>query len=292
MARPYLRRPRLPQPGQTIGVPRPTVQDPIGPPGGNNGGGGSPYDLVGFPPTGTYDPAYAQQARASERGWLDLKEDTRIAGQRARQDYGQSRRDIRVGARRERQDFATDFHRGMQKLRYSKTDTRTKAARGRQDFGFKLRELKRRFTTLGGEQGQAANQAGVMDGGTLAEAAQRRAANFRIAREPLDVGLARLNQDTATSLGRLSTSQRQARQDVRRAQRRLTTDTRRDKRLARQDFRRGAQDRRIERRRGKREYLISQADFGESARFDAYTRHPGQFGKKYVKTGRKKGKKK
>jgi hypothetical protein len=256
--------------------PKPAAEQPV-----TDAEGHTLYE----PPFLSYDPAIAAERRAAERGLEDIEDDTERDSLRARQDYGQARRDIRLGGRRERRDIATKLRRGRQDLRFKGRELQTKKQRGREDFGTQLNNLRRRFTLQGQEQGQAANAQGVLGGGTLAASAQRRGENFGIARQSLDTGLARMLQDARVAETELGIAGRQLRQDTRRGRTEERQDRRRDQKLTRLEFRRGKHDRFTDLQRARREWVAADADLLSQMIWQARMNNPGAF----TKAGRKKG---
>ena len=264
-----------------------TLTNPNNRPAGHGGGGGSvgPYTS---PPFMSYDPQIEAERRAGRRGLKDILKDTKIEGIRAGQDLHQALRDTRVKAQRGRQDINTQAFRGNQKLGFQASDARLRAGRNIEDFHTQLSNLTRQFATLGHQQAQQANVAGVLDAGTLAAGAQQRAQNFAIARQPIDTGIARTKEDLGTALGRIGIARHQLGVDTGRARTRLRQDTKRDRRLSRQEFKRGKQDRGIKRQRAKREQAISDTNLLVEEIYNARQNHPGVFGK-YGKKQNKKG---
>jgi hypothetical protein len=230
----------------------------------------------------TFDPSIEAERRAAARGLLDTRQDTRRQLRQGRQDYRTSRRDIRVqkrrgikdirtGRRQGMQDFATQLTRGLEDIAFKRQDTIRSAQRGQQDFAIQLHNLVRNFNTLGGQQAQAANASGLYGDGTAQAAAQQRSKNLAVARQPIDVGMQRLQQDETTQLSRLGTETGRLEEDVGRGAhrllsssrlqaRRLRGDTRHDLRLNRQDFHRNRQQLRTSLERAIREQRIGNID--------------------------------
>lgn len=127
--------------------------------------------------TGQYDPALDAQYRASQRGLAQKKEDTATAGSRGQEDLMTTL--SLAGRNRDRAN---------------------------QDFDTQLQGLFRQFGVQGQQQGQAANAAGVLHGGTLSAAAKVRGSNLEVARQPIDTGRARTGEDYTTSVGQAQQS--------------------------------------------------------------------------------------
>jgi hypothetical protein len=146
-----------------------------------------------------------------------------------------------------------------------------------EDYGLQLEGLLRNFGQQKGAQEQAANAAGVYDAGTLAAAAQKRKANLSFARQPIDIGARRLQEDVGTALQRSRTSERRLRADTHLNIRRLRRDTRHDRRLTRRDFRRTRLGIYNTVSRARREQTIGNAGLLTQEIFDARQRKPGTF---------------
>lgn len=216
--------------------------------------GAGPYRT---PPFLTFDPAIESERRAAQRGLRDTAQDVRRAARR-------SRRDIHTQLR----DIHTEKKRGLQDIGFEKADVRLQRQRGRQDFNLQLDSLTRKYTQLGNTQLQAANAAGVLDSGTSAASAAARAQNFAFERTPIDIGRARLEEDTQTALERLGVQQH-----------RLVQDVRHDRRLTKREGRQTLQDLYSQLERAIREQRIGDVDLIKQEIFDARQRNPGQFSK-------------
>lgn len=252
-------------------------------------------------PWGSYDPSIDAQLRASQRGLSDMREDTRTADRWAKTDFSQrladigrgwqrNRADLARDVRRGRQDIGTRFQREGQKIRFRRQDLRRDASRGREDLAQRMAAVGRQFSQLASSQREAQNASGTLQGGAAAAAAEKRAENQQIAEQPIRTAEARLNEDLATSLGRLQVSENQLRTDTGRALGRLNQDrnrnlirgrqdVRRDRRLSRRDFGRGGFDRQRKLQRGIREQRIGEADLLAQKIDSARQRNPGAFGR-------------
>lgn len=240
------------------------------------------------PPYLSFDPAIEAERRAAQRGLTDISQDSRIAGRRARQDFRTTIRDLNIDRRRGMGELRRGLQRGRQDIRFQRQDTRRAAQRGRQDFGLQLQAINRHFSQLAGQQVQQANAQGVLDDGTLDAASVARARNKAIARQPIDIGLQRLNQDTTTNLQRLDVQQGRLEQDTRIGRRELRQDTKHDKRLAKQDYKRTIKDLHNKLARAIREQRIGDIDLIKEEIFAARRSRPGHF-TKYGKKDKKHG---
>lgn len=136
------------------------------------------------PPTGTYDPALDAAVGAAGRGLGDLQSDVEKQNQRDTVDYGLQREDIT----RSRDQQLSDLNLGL--------------TRGGEDYGRNVALLDRAYRSTANRQQQQMNAYGVLSGGAALQAAQKRAANEAIDRQPLDTGFSRLQADTATGVKR------------------------------------------------------------------------------------------
>jgi hypothetical protein len=231
-------------------------------PGGGGGGGGTstkpkqPKNQgLHLPPFLASDPSIEAERRANQRGLKDILKDTHRAQRYATEDYA-----TKTG------DIGRAFSRGTQDIGAEVAGINLRQARGTEDFTNNLTNLIRGFQVKGREQTQAANAAGVLDSSTAQAAAGRRAENLAIARQPLDLGLARLNEDTQLGLGRAGL-----------AGSRLGEDTSREYGLAAQDIGRTRLDLATKKRRAIREQRISNIDLINQEIFSARQLKPGAF---------------
>ena len=215
------------------------------------------------PPAFSYDPSIEAQRRSQQRGLKDVLKDTHRATRYAGEDLSLKLGDINLAQNRGTQDIAQRLSRGTQDI------TQTQQ-RGMEDFGSQLTNLIRGFQIKGNEQMQAQNAAGVLDSSTAQASAARRAENLAIARAPIDTGVQRLTQDTATNLGRLQ-------QDTGTAGQRLGEDTSRNTGLAQQDYGRTTLDLATKKRRAIREQRIGNIDLIQQEIFAARQQKPGAF---------------
>lgn len=147
------------------------------------------------PPSGFYDPALDAQGRAGSRGLAQLLQDLGKAGTRAEDQLGIDKGQINQGAD------------------WSLADLLTGKNREGEDYGTATKDLGTQYQRQGESQAGAAIQAGVAtEGGTLAAAAAKRAANQAHDQAGLDTQHARFGEDYATQAGpdgRINTVRRQ-----------------------------------------------------------------------------------
>ena len=232
-----------------------------------------------LPPFLSYDPAIDAERRALGRGAKDLKRDTRRSYKVNRQDFTQRQSDLESSRSRGMADFAEQLSEGLRDIGFRRTDLGTSAQRGRDDFATQLSGVIRGFDTLKGQQAQAANASGVMGGSTLRAAAARRRGNLKVARQPIDTGVQRLEEDYTRGLGRLDVTQSDLYGDINTGQQRLGEDVARDSLLAQRDFKRNKFDLRTKLQRGIREQRIGNLDLKNQAIFQARQLRPGAFNK-------------
>jgi hypothetical protein len=247
--------------------------------------GGGPFHS---PPYLSFDPALEADRRAAQRSVIDIGQDTRTAARRSRRDFRTTRADIRTDFRRNRADVRKEGRRQLQDIGYQRQDTRRELGRGKQDFGLQLAALTRRFTQMAGQHLQQAAAYGSLDSGTMGASDAARAQNFAFERQPLDINLQRLKQDSRTTFGRLETAAHQTRSDVRQEVQRGRQDRRHDVRLARQDYHRTIKDLHIKLSRAIREQRIGDIDIIKQEIYAARNSPGGknQFSKYGKKTGK------
>jgi hypothetical protein len=146
-------------------------------------------------PSGLYDPSLDYQQQAASRGVQDLSADTTLGNARLQDDYN-------LGLGQNTED--TQYGQGQLDTSHTRTLADIAQARGRanEDYGLATAALTRRYGILGGQQGEAANAAGVGEGGALIQAQQKRTANQAIDQAPIDLGHNRTLADLATQEGR------------------------------------------------------------------------------------------
>jgi hypothetical protein len=152
------------------------------------GRGFKPFHAPIAPPPNTYDPALDSQLRASQRGLGDLQMDTERTGSRNLSDYLLARGNML----RQQSEGLGDINRNVQ-------------------------ALGTRYGQLGHQQQLAAAAAGVAQAdpqqGALLAAAQKRARNYTLDRQPLDLQKTRLQQATARGLGELGVNYQRSVED-------------------------------------------------------------------------------
>jgi hypothetical protein len=148
------------------------------------------------PPSGSYDPILDAQQAASQRGLGDVRQDTSLAGTRAAVDYGLGVEGLNRSYGRGMEDFTTSRDRGMQ-------DYGQQLGRGEEDYTRNVGLLQRSYQQLGRREAEGARSRHVISGGLALRAAQIRAENEAIDRQPLDTGISRLRQDVSTGQTRL-----------------------------------------------------------------------------------------
>jgi hypothetical protein len=148
-----------------------------------NVGGFTPFAAPKRPPPGTYDPALDAQERATGRGYEDLV-----------QDYG-------VAKGRAQDDFLLDKGTLQTELDRALGDAGTGRGRQREDYTRAIADLTRQYATLGGQQEERANAAGLFQGGALEQALRKRTANMALDRAPMDIADQRAEMDFRTLVG-------------------------------------------------------------------------------------------
>jgi hypothetical protein len=240
---------------------------------------GAATDTGYQPPYMSYDPAYDAQIRAGERGYADAQVDYGVQKTIDKQDYHQSLKDIHQSFKRGRTDIKTQRTRGLLDFGNKRTDISKTATRGEQDFGLRLGALFRNYGIKATNQTQQANAQGVADAGTLASAADARAANFTTDKGALDLAHSRQSEDIATALKRLGTDQSQFLFDTHQSKHRLKQDTKHDTKLTGLDYSRERQAQRLALMRAGREAAINTSDLTQQEIFQAMNLHPGAFDK-------------
>lgn len=147
--------------------------------------GFTPFKAPVNPPPGTYDPSIDAQVRASGRGYGDLSQDYTVGKTRAQDDYL-----VATG------DLTTSRDRSL-------SDLLAARSRAGEDYNANIAGLDRSYLRLGDQQTQAANAAGVLGGGVLAQALAKRTANEAIDRAPIDTNYNRYLADSQTQESRL-----------------------------------------------------------------------------------------
>lgn len=136
------------------------------------------------PPYGSYDPALDQSERSADRGLGDLIADVTRANTRSGQDYGLGQEDINRQFGRSHDDLLLD------------------RSRGTEDYQASIANLVRNYQRLGNSQRQSFAASGNLGGASI-QAAQKRASNQAIDRQPLDTNYNRFLADSTTAETRL-----------------------------------------------------------------------------------------
>lgn len=169
------------------------------------------------PPAFTFDPALAAKQREATLKEEQNLEDLKSRNHFAETDLHTALHNLNTSNKREYQKLGLESQRGNQRLDREKqggeeklgneeADTKKNAQRQTEDFATKRKEIGRQFGDLAQRQAEAQNAGGTLDQGTSSAAAAARARNQRLAEAPIATGEARLGEDLATALGRISTA--------------------------------------------------------------------------------------
>jgi len=179
-------------------------------------------------PPGSYDPILDANLRASERGLAnlraDIEPDTGIQRIRAQDDYLVGDAEIQQAQKRAGEDYNTatgNVNTGYQR---NLTDLLKARAQGSEDYGTSIAGVQRGFANLGTNQAGQQRKAGVWQGGAVAQAAQKRAANEQLARAPIDTAYQRFVADSTQTEGRLNEDKGRSLADLLRARTRGDED--------------------------------------------------------------------
>lgn len=251
------------------------------------------------PPALTYDPGIEAERRAAKRGLEDIETDVRAGRHFARRDLAQALRDIRTDTSRTRGRLNRDFARSRDDINRTtereghdlserESDVRLKGERANQDFDTQLANIGRQFAQLGQRQGESANAAGVLSGGTQAASQVARGRNQQTAEAPVHVARQRVEEDLATALRRIGTaggelgedSERELAElgeDRGRLSGHLLQDRGRNRRLARREAGRGLFSLKHKLERARREQAFTDIDKTLQAIYQARANRPGAF---------------
>jgi hypothetical protein len=135
---------------------------------------------------GMYDPSLDWQGQTENQGFGFSQDDIHSGL------YGQSGTyvDPKTGAR---EDFSTP---GLLQQLTTRKDTALQ--RGQEDYNTQTADLGRNYQRLGTSQGERARAAGVAEGGSLAQALQKRTANQAHDQAGIDTSWRRFQDDTNT----------------------------------------------------------------------------------------------
>lgn len=135
----------------------------------------TPFTAATKPPPNTYDPNLDAQQRAGNRGLADLLADIGLKGERSSSDYITAQGDLN---RRRTEGLA--------------------------DYGRQRDSVNLGYQQLGNRQAQSTNAAGLVGGGALAQATEKRGVNNARDLAPITLNEQRLNEGTDRALGQLS----------------------------------------------------------------------------------------
>lgn len=158
--------------------------------------GFTPFHAPTRPPAGTFDPTIDAQVGATNRGLLDLVQDTEKQGGRNFSDYTLGLADVA----REQQRQTADFDTGL--------------GRANTDYGTNTQLLGRRYTQLGQAQAGAQAAAHLSGGGTGLAAQMARAQNQGVEQGALDTTIQRYRADDQVNRTRLSENVTQQRSQL------------------------------------------------------------------------------
>jgi hypothetical protein len=144
------------------------------------------------PPAGSYDPSLDAQLAAARRGLGDLQQQIGTQTSRDVTDYATEQEAINRQSGYNREDLGRQLSRGQADLGLAR-------GRGTEDYNRNVEMLTRQYTQLG----QGANQAGVIRGGALLQAAAKRSENQAIEKQPLDTNYQRFLADNTQAGTRL-----------------------------------------------------------------------------------------
>lgn len=167
--------------------------------------GFTPFKQPTSPPVGTFDPALDQQYRASQRGFNDLF---------AQINQDPNAGDLGVQPMRAQDDYQLQLGRLGEQYGNTSADIATSRAREGENYGQAIGTLDRNYAQLANRQAQAANQAGVVSGGALAQALAKRRANRVIEQQPIDTQHQRTLADLGTQQQRLDAGYGEQRGDL------------------------------------------------------------------------------
>lgn len=149
-----------------------------------------------MPPAGSYDPSLDSQLAAARRGLADLQGQIGTQGARDTTDYASQVSRLQQQQGFNSEDLQRQLGRGQADLGLART-------RGTEDYDRNVQMLTRQYEQLGRRQLQGANQAGVLRGGALLQAAAKRGQNQAIDRQPMDTNYQRFLADNTLSGQRL-----------------------------------------------------------------------------------------
>lgn len=248
------------------------------------------------PPAGTFDPGLEAQARASQRGLLDLIEQSHLEGHRQHVDVGQKRRELRRDLRYGREDIGRNrsyaeadagYQRGQLQTNFARDieDLSIAKQRGEDAYQRTLVDLQHRYSLAAQNQQSAAIQSGTSESGSATASDAVRAANqghdtAEVNRQHTE-GLedlarreGRLQQDYGTSMGRLGEGLSRRLTDYGIQGQRLGQSTRTAAHALSLAAHRANVDRLTKLSHAKREQGIYQTDVTQQAYYQAHQYNP------------------
>jgi hypothetical protein len=281
---------------------------PAGGNGGGGGGGGAQkkrgggvvlgyrFPEFGGPPPGTFDPGLEAQVRSSQRGLLDLIEQSRQEGHRQHVDVSQKRRENRRSLVQGRGDLGlargdtlaeAGYRRGQLDLGFERAlqDLGIAKQRGEEDYQRTLVDLQHRFGQAEQDRMALAARQGTAEAGSSQASAAVRGANQahdtgevnRQHTEDVEDLLrreGRLRQDYGSDVGHLGDVTGRNLRDYAIQGRRLGQDFRSTQHALSLAALRANQDRATKLSHAKREQGIYQTDVAQQAFYQAHQTNP------------------
>lgn len=165
------------------------------------------------PPVGTYDPSIDAQARQAQTGYQDLTTDTGLQKTYLSNDFVDSQNQIQQQQGNSLADLLRNYNRSSEDLGVQRDQANTNHARALQDLSQSRDNVGLKYTRLANSQLQGANAAGVLGGGAMAQASQKRAFNQGLDLQPINTAQQREGQDYQTTLADLLRTQGRVQQD-------------------------------------------------------------------------------
>lgn len=176
------------------------------------------------PPAGSYDPNLDFQEETEKREYGYTGDDINKAQERAGIDLGLGTERTRIDKGRTEEDYGVGkaaIERGAGR---SLSDLLTSRTRNTEDYGTSLASLQRSYDRLANTQGEQTRKMGVDEGGAVAQAARKRAANQALDKAPIDQAYQRFMQDSTTSETRLGEDKQTSLDDLLRGRDRTNDD--------------------------------------------------------------------
>lgn len=262
------------------------------------GGVHLPYRFpgLGLPPPGSFDPGLEAQIRASQRGLIDLIEQTHRESKRTGQDVRQGQRKLGREERRSVSDIGRERGFATEDAAYAQGQLHTSFARdieslaiarqrGEEDYQRTLVDMQHRYATTAAVQGERSLQQGTAEGGTTSATDAVRTANQAFDRGNVDTGHARslfdlarsedqARRDYGTQRGHIQTELERQLGQYDTAGTRLGQDTLTARHQLSLAALRAAQDRATKLSHAKREQTFYQTDVTGQAYFQAHQNNP------------------